>query len=940
MRKKLHWCLMLVLVCGAFRSVAQDDGKQALVKGRLLNKQTLQPANDVQVTIPYLKMLTVSDGEGSFTFSRVPFGNYMVVVGGTTYVNDTFRVLVNEKVVELKEFTINPSESAAAQATQLIPTIALEEGDLSSDDDGVKASSVSSVLTGSRDPFLNTAGFVLGQYRFRTRGYDNSATEVQINGVPMNDIETGDAYWSQWGGLNDVFKSRNQTYGLKPSEYAYGGVGGSTYFDATAANQRKQTRVSYSLTNRQYRDRIMLTHNTGLMKNGWAFSLSASKRWAKEGYVEGTSYDGYSYYAAASKRFNSKHTLNLTAFGAPVTRGKTGPSYQEAYDLAGSNFYNPDWGYQNGEKRNSRVANNFQPVFILNHDFTPSDKFRLNTAVAYQFGKNKNSNIDWYNAPDPRPDYYKSLPSNYQFSNPAEPFNAILNQIAFEKNTQINWDELYQANYLNRTAMPNANGVYAGDSGRRSVYVLSNDVDDIKKVTFNTNYTYVLNEHVTVNGGLSYINQRTESYRQLDDLLGGDFFLNVNSFSERNFGLGSAYTQNDVNHPNQVIRVGDKYYYDYIVRFQKAVLWQQLNFTYNKVDFFVAGNAGFNSFQREGLMRNGIYADGNESYGKGVKQQFSIYGLKGGLTYKLNGRNYLFANASLASDAPSVDNTYFASRVRNTTVDNPEEQMTYSFEGGYLMRSPKINARVVGYVTDVKSEAKVQRFYYTGSGGANNFVDYLLQNMDTRFIGTELALEYKINSNFTASGVAALGQAFYTNNPKVTIRQENSFDTSVVAVDVYTKGHYLAVGPQSVYSLGLNYRSKNYWYVGVNSSYLDRAYVDIAATRRTTDATDLLTPGSPEWNAIVDQERLPSAFTLDLTAGKSFLLSKYLKSIPRNTFLYINVGVSNLLDNQNIRTGGFENLRYDYTGRVTDKYASKYFYAYGRNFFINLSLKF
>ncbi len=934
MQRRLQWFWVVIMALCTTPALAQE-AQTALVKGRLLNKSTLQPANDVQITIPNLKLLATSDGQGEFVFSRVPYGTHMVVVGGTTVVPDTFRILVNTSIVDLKEFSVTTSESAASQATQQIPTIALEESDVSSDDDGVKASNVSGVLTASRDPFLNTAGFVLGQYRFRLRGYDNGSSEVQINGAPMNDIETGDAYWSQWGGLNDVFKGRNLTYGLKPSEYAYGGIGGSTYFDATAANQRKQTRVTYSLTNRQYRNRLMLTHSTGLLKNGWAFSLSASKRWANEGYVDGTFYDGYSYYAGVSKRFNSKSTLNLTAFGAPTRRGKSAPSYQEANDLSGSNFYNPNWGYQNGEKRNAKVANVFQPTFLLNYEYTPSDKMRWNTVVGYQFGKNANSTLDWYNAPDPRPDYYRNLPSYYQFSTPPDPYGQGLQTSYFPQSNQINWDDLYQTNYMNRRQIPGTL-----DSGRRSLYIVGSDVDDIKKWIFNTNMTYVLNEHMTLNTGLSFINQQTESYRRLDDLLGGDYFLNINSFSERNFAAGSQNTLYNVNDPNLVVKEGDKYYYDYMIRFRKAVLWEQLNFTFNKVDFFIAGNGGFNSFQREGLYRNGLFADGNASFGRGIKQNFAIYGIKGGITYKLNGRNYLFANAGLSSDAPTVDNTYFASRIRNRTVDNPENQMTYTFEGGYLLRSPKVNARVVGYVTDVEDETKVQRFYYTGSGGANNFVDYVLRDLNSRFIGTELALDYKVNANISLTGVASLGQAFYTSNATVTKYEENTTDTGATYDVAYTKGHYLAVGPQSVYSLGINYRSKNYWYAGLNANYLDRMYVEIAAPRRTAEALDLVVPESDQWHSIVDQERLPSAFTFDLNVGKSFLLSKINKKIPRNTYLYINAGVSNLLDNKNVRTGGFENLRYDFSGGEAGKFQSKYFYAFGRNFFINISLKF
>lgn len=940
MRRRLLLLPTTFLCCLSFQGLAQPPEKKAIIKGRLLTRLTLEPAPGVQVTIPYLKLLTLTDNSGAFNFSGVPYGRYALVISGAAVQPDTFRMQVNEELVDLKELKVAPAEHMLAQAGQQLPVIALEDGELNGDEDGGKAANISGILTAARDPFLNAAGFVLGQYRFRLRGYDQGFAEVQINGAPMNDIETGDAYWSLWGGLNDVFRSRSTTYGLGAGEYAYGGTGGSTYFDAIAASQRKQTRISYSATNRQYRNRVMLTHSTGLLRSGWAFSVAASRRWARAGYVAGTFYDGYSFYAAASKRLHQAGTLSLTVFGAPTSRGKMAPSFQEAYELTGNNFYNPNWGYQQGQQRNAKVSRTSLPVALLNYEYTPDRKLRWNTVLGYQAGTSANSNLDWYNAADPRPDYYRNLPSYYQYPPNANPVNAALNKQYFLAHSQLQWDQFYEVNRLNRTALFLHDGTRSTDSGARSLYVLSNDVDAVKKWIFNSNYSYVLNEHATMNGGLTYIHQQTESYRELSDLLGGDFYLNINAFTERNYAGNGIFNRNNLDNPDLMVREGDKYYYHYRIHFQKAVLWQQLSFSYQKVDFFIAGNAGFNAFQREGLYRNGLFAAGNESLGKGAMQRFSTYGLKGGLTYKINGRHYLFANASLASDAPGVDNTYFSPRLRNATVHNPQEQMTYSVEGGYLLHTPAINARAVGYVTDVKDEVNVQRFYYNGSGGANNFVSFIMQHMDTRFMGVELALDYKISSSLSVTGVSALGSAFYTNNPVIAQFEENTQNTAPVSYPVFTRGHYLGVGPQSVYSLGLNYRSKNYWYLNLNGSYLDRMYVSIAAPRRTTDAADLLVPGSKEWHELLDQERLPAAFTLDLSGGKSFLLSRYSKKIPRNTFLYINLGIGNLLDNQQIRTSGFENLRYDYSGGVTNKFAPKYFYAYGRNFFVNISLKF
>jgi hypothetical protein len=425
------------------------------------------------------------------------------------------------------------------------------------------------------------------------------------------------------------------------------------------------------------------------------------------------------------------------------------------------------------------------------------------------------------------------------------------------------------------------------------------------------------------------------------DLLGGEYIVNVNGFTERNAPGNIVANQNDLNNPNKIIRVGDKYLYDYNVYFKKAWWWGQTMFSYNKVDFFFSANLGINSFQREGLFRNGIFADGNRSYGMGDKQNFFIYGLKGGLTYKINGRNYLFMNLGTTADAPTVDQTYFAARTRNQAVDNPTTRKSYALETGYLVRSPKFNGRFVGYVTDMKDMVEVQRFFDQSTGNSNTMVDYVMQNMNARFIGTELSVDVKLTTTLSVTAVAALGQAFYTNNPKVTIYKENSLDTIPTSVNTYIKNYYLGVGPQSVYTLGLNYRSKKYWYANMNFNVIDRNYIDIAAPRRTMDAVGLFVPGSKDWNDLLNQQRFDQQFTADFYIGKAFLMNKTIRhGLPKNTFIYLNAGISNLFDNTNVVAGGFENARFDYANGFVNKFAPKYSYAFGRTYFLNISLKF
>lgn len=933
--------LLLLLLCSSFVVQAQTGKKTGIIKGKVVKSTSKLPAAEVQVIIPQLKLLTTSDAEGKFNFSEVPYGTYNIKFGGGSIKDDSMQVSLTAPINDLGEIPVSLNEAGSGITSVEIPTIALDESNVSTDDEGVRTQAVSGLLTSSQDPFINAAAFTFGQFWFKPRGYDRNQQEVLINGVEVNDVETGDASWSQFGGLTDIFRSRASTYGLMPSNYAFGGLNGSTYFDITAANQRKQTRVSYSLANRNYRDRIMLTRSSGLMKSGWAYSVSLSKRWAKEGYVPGTFYDGYSYYGAVSKVYK-KHLFDLSAFGTPTRRGKFSFATQETYDLAGSHYYNSNWGTQDGAKRNARVNETYQPVFLLSHQYKKSSKMKWNTSLAYQFGKEKNSGIDWLNAADPRPDYYRNLPSYYLNSVPPDSGVAADVRQQLQSNPdllQLNWDRMYNANYINRETINDVNGIAGNNvTGNRSLYVLSNDVNDIRKWIFNTNLERVLNAHITLNTGINFTSQRTENYRQLVDLLGGDFFLNDNQFAARQYVGNTQFYQNNLNIPNQLIKEGDKYSYDYISRFNKGYLWGQSIFNYNRLDLFISANVGINSFSREGLFRNGLFPD--NSYGKSDVHSFITYGVKGGATYKMNGRNYLFVNGGYRSDAPTFDNIYISPRTRDFAVNDPQLQYSKSIEGGYFYRAPKLNVRLVGYATDVTNATEIKRFY-NDDPSYQTFVNYVMQNVNMRFIGTEIAISAIVAPGLDITGVASLGQAFYTNNPNVTVYKDNdTATTSAGTRQVYVKNLYLSAGPQSAYTLGFHYSSKQFWHANVNFNYVDRNYVDVNPDRRSSEAADLVQPGSALWHQIFDQEKLPSAFTINLSAGYSWKMSRLSAKLGNSSFLSINAGVNNLLNNQNIVNAGFEQMRYDFTDNNPAKFPNKYSYGYGINYFVNLSLKF
>ncbi|HEX6914710.1 MAG TPA: TonB-dependent receptor [Chitinophagaceae bacterium] len=831
---------------------------------------------------------------------------------------DTTRAKTDSIVNEIKD-----------DINETIPTVSIDD-----DFDG-GGQGVASLLTAGRDPFYNAASFNFNAVRFRIRGYDNDLNATFMNGIPMDNLDNGFTPFGLWGGLNDVMRNRDLSISLRPNTFAFGDIGSSTYIDARASRQRAQTQFGYALSNRNYTHRFTFYHGTGVSKKGWAFTFAGSRRWAEEGYVPGTYYDGWSYFAAADKRLNSKHLLSLIAFGAPTENGRQTGSVQEAMDLAGTNYYNPAWGWQNGKKRNSNVAKSHQPYVILNHEFRMNNNTSLVTAAGYSFGDRATTALDWYNSADPRPDYYRYLPS-YELD-PMWQEQMRNTIIANPDLLQINWARLYEANRAN------GDSVVAGKviPGSRSHYIIQDRVINTSRLNLNSVFNTRFGNNVDFTAGASYQLQKNNYFNRVNDLLGGDYFVDLNQFGERDFPTNPNAGQNDLNNPNRILAKGDKYGHNYDINITRAAGWAQGVFKFNKVDFFLSAELSQTRFWRVGKVRNGLYPD--NSFGKSAVNDFLNYAVKGGVTYKINGRNYLYVNGAILTRAPYFDNVYLAPRTRDFIQDNTTSEKIQSVEGGYVLNSPNIKARVTGYYTKFEDQMNVMTFYHDD---VRNFVNYAMSNIDKVHYGAEVGLEAKLTTTVTANVAAAMGEYYFDSrqNAQVTVDNNSTqLDVTRAKQTIYSEGYVVPGTPQQAYSLGFTYRSPNYWFVSLTGSYMEQMWLDFNPIRRTQAAVDGLDLNKADelarYHSIIDQQRLDAQFTMDFFGGYSWKLpGRY--GLGRNTFVVFNAGINNLLNNKDIVSGGFEQLRYDFATANVDKFAPKLYYSYGLNYFISVAFRF
>jgi hypothetical protein len=326
----------------------------------------------------------------------------------------------------------------------------------------------------------------------------------------------------------------------------------------------------------------------------------------------------------------------------------------------------------------------------------------------------------------------------------------------------------------------------------------------------------------------------------------------------------------------------------------------------------------------------------DNSYGKSSTYNFFNSSFKTGVTYKIDGRNYVFANGIYMSRAPFFENAYIAPRNRDFVQNNLTSENIASLEAGYVMNAPKVKIRATGYYTDFRDQLNVMTFYHDEY---RNFVNYALSNIGKTHYGTELGIEAKLYKGLSVNAAAAIGRFRYATRQKATVTVDNSAATADENVTIYSQNYNLPA-PQEAYTLGFDYRSPKFWFVTLNINYFDRMFMDINPIRRTESAVDGLERGSLAWFQTIGQTRLNPQHTVDIFAGYSWLMNRRFTSLKKRTFLVFNLGINNVLNNMNIVTGGFEQLRFDFAEKNVNKFPDRRFYAYGLNFFASMGLRF
>jgi hypothetical protein len=767
-----------------------------------------------------------------------------------------------------------------------------------------------------------------GDARINIRGFSQRNVAVMIDGIPVNDMENGWVYWSNWFGLDLVTQRIQVQRGLGASKLALPSIGGTMNIITAGIQQKRQVKIKQEVSFDGYY-RTSASYNSGQLPHGWGVTAAASYK-TGQGWVDQSYTEGWFYYLKLDKKLG-KHLLSFSAMGAPQEHGQRRfPKPLATYDAEyakengvdaspGSYFsstyidtnymvnkgtrYNPDWGKytdKNGKENilNEKVNYYHKPQFTLRDFWNINEKLYLSNIVYLSLGNGGGTSLK------------RSVRADQGFITPD-------GQIDMQRYYDINTNPAYATDPLYPDELKSYQYMRSAINNHQWYGLLS---------TFN----YSLNDAFTLSGGLDLRRYTGKHYEEVYDLIGGDYILD-----------GSDMNRN----PNAQLRVGDKlnYHNDGIV--QWGGVFTQLEYLSGNLSAFVNLTGAYSGYKKiDYFLPKTIVVDDTTLYvewGKPVTYQDVVYDensaglqyqetdwywkpgftIKAGANYNLSERSNLFLNTGYLSKAPRFNNVY--DRYTIALLNNIENEKITAVEVGYTYSSKIFAFNANAYFTNWKNAPGFPISYpinedETGYGN--------IQGMDALHMGIEVDFAYNIVKNLALEGLISLGDWRWTSEDTVKLYNDNN---QVVRTEYFNaKGVHVGDAAQTQLAASLRWEIIKFLYIKGQLTYFDRYFAEFNPfdLNPTKNPSGFDEDGNPE-----DTWRMPSYQLIDLHAGYSFKWSKVKLDIRASVLNLLNTTyISDARNNDSFSTVTNDN----------DAKSAGVFYGMGRRLNTSLTLTF
>lgn len=774
---------------------------QSTVTGTVLDPETNSPLPGVNVIEIGTSNGVSTDFDGKFSItttktiatlavSYVGFLTKEIEINGDTNLDN---ITLASNQVGLEEIMIVASVAVDRKTPVAVSTIKAADISLK-----LSTQEFPEILKSTPGVYVTRAGGGYGDSRINLRGFSSENVAVMINGVPVNDMENGRVYWSNWAGLGDVTSRMQVQRGLGASKVAVASVGGTINIITKTTDAEQGGNVSTSIANDGYL-KYGMTYSTGLSENGFAATVSASKI-SGDGYVDGTEFSGYNYFVSLSQQLNEAHRLSFTAFGAQQEHGQrfNRGTISELKDTdSGPKKANRDWGYKNGEVYHQSYNFYHKPQMSLNHLWNINDNSAWSTAVYASFGSGGGR----------RDEGAKIGSDDYRLGSTG------LQPIDFDRVVAEN-----QANGVN------------GSSD-----IISSSRNSHKWYGVLSTYKNDVTDAITISGGLDARYYVGSHWYEVDDLLGGQFFLDNESDT---FAFGKTLT------------VGDRYNKDYDGIVLRSGLFAQAEFQVSEsFNLFVATDVSNTNYKKEEFMNSEIIGSRTSE-----AVDFIGYGIKGGGNYNIDAVNNVFANVGYFSRAPFLIGVFLNEDTLEAN-EEAENEKVFSVELGYGFREEKLSANVNIYYTQWLDKTN------SGSiGTGESIFFYNLLGIDALHQGVEVDFRYKATDALTVTGMASLGDWKWKSNVSAIVRDQAGEEVDLV--EVYAEDLKVGDAAQTTFALGVDYQLARKSNIYVDYNFAGNNYASYDVTNRET-------------NDLPDVWRLPDFGLFDVGLRHSFEMGAF-----------------------------------------------------------------
>ncbi len=769
------------------------------------------------------------------------------------------------------------------------------------------------VLKNTPGVHANGQGGGWGDSEIWMRGFDNTNVATMVNGVPMNDMEGGTVYWSNWQGLSDVTSVMQTQRGMGASKLSAPSVGGTINIVTKGIDAKKGGIISYAMGNDGY-NKVAFSVSTGLMKNGWAITVLGSKTWG-EGYIQGTSFSGYSYFANISKRINENHQLSLTGFGAPQwhwTRpsGSSGAltlaewNNVKKYMTNGMDYrrYNPAYGYGNdGKQRGCNYNQYHKPQISLNHVWQIDHESNLSTSLYTSIGRG------FGNTAEP------GTMSNYEYSDLTKgAVNGILSTTFRREDGTFDYGAVQD---LNAASEYGSELVIAENRNYHNWYGLV------------STYSKKFLECLDLTAGIDLRYYEGIHTAVISDLLDGAYFMDKTRI--KSVSATNNYHRNDNAWVYEKLGIGDIVYRDYTGHVMQEGAFASLEYSKNNLSAFVNGSFSYNHYWRV----DRFYYDENNQRSKTIG--FAGGTIKGGVNYKFLKYNNVFLNAGFISRAPKFNAAFMSSNTSHTINQDAKNEKIASVEIGYGFHNEYVALNVNAYFTEWMDKTMTKSGTLSNADQTNYYMN--MTGVNAQHMGIEAELKARPTKWLELNAMLSLGSwkwdsdsvKGYAYDEQGNALRTDGTITTPGAEDqanaiINMKGIHVGGQAQTTANLGVTFKPFKGFRIGAEYTVYARnySYYSFSGSNLTLGKT----------MNIVEPYKCPVGGSMDLRASYSFKIGESVRAT-------LSGNVSNLLNQYYIEKAWSANTAS--AGTAENSIDNIYFfYNKGRQWNIRLKLNF